>query len=122
MKHRLLVLALAVLMPALVAGQSNQTYRCTNADMVRRVEIVYSAGASVPCEVHYYKDTETPGERRVLWEAANEAGYCEAQTRDFIAQLEGWGWSCADDAGTRAAPGAAADSDDTDTLEAGNDA
>ncbi len=73
--------------------------------MVRRVEILTEPGVSVPCEVHYYKDTEAPGERQVLWSASNEAGYCEKRTEDFIAKLQGWGWSCA--TGEVAAPAAA---------------
>jgi hypothetical protein len=62
------------------------------------VEIIYETGVAVPCEVHYHKDTEAPGERQVLWSAYNESGYCERKTREFIAQLEGWGWECEQDA------------------------
>ena len=48
----------------------------------------------MPCEVHYYKDTEAPGEKEVLWSAGSQEGYCESKTAEFIAKLEGWGWDC----------------------------
>lgn len=70
------------------------SYRCTNGDLVRRVEILYEPGRAVPCEVQYYKDTEAPGAPQVLWRAQNESGYCESKTAAFIEQLESQGWSC----------------------------
>ena len=83
---------------------------------------MYETGVTVPCEVHYYKDTEAPGERQVLWRALNQEGYCEEKTRDFITQLGTWGWSC--DQGTAAAPEVAepeaepaeAEANDTEAL------
>ena len=93
---------IALVLPTVAAAQDASSYRCTFGDNVRRVEIVSEPGVSVPCEVHYYKDTEAPDERQVLWSAQSEAGYCEAQTQDFIAKLEGWGWDC--EAGDPAAP------------------
>ena len=115
MKQRVLVLSSAALLPLLASAQSSDDYRCTFDGMVRRVQIVYETGVAVPCEVHYYKDTEAPGEREVLWQAFNESGYCESQTRDFVAQLEGWGWQCEAGEGNAAGREAA---DDTDVLGA----
>ena len=109
MNTKLLVAFLAAMIPGLTLGQSSQNYRCFNGELVRRVEIVYETGVAVPCEVLYYKDTEAPGERQVLWTAYNESGYCETKTREFIAQLEGWGWDCQQDA-------AAGQVDDTEAL------
>ena len=60
----------------------------------------------MPCEVLYFKDSEAPGERQVLWSATNEAGYCETQAQGFVAKLEGLGWECA---GTPGSPAPAAD-------------
>ena len=68
----------------------------------------------------YYKDSEAPGERQVLWTADNESGYCESKTEEFIDKLEGWGWSCE----TGSTPGpepAAREADDTDVLSAGDE-
>ncbi len=93
-KHNLIVLALGCL-PGLLLAQGPQDYRCTLGEIERRIEILYeSAAAAVPCEVHYYKDVEAPGERQVLWRAYNEAGYCEAKTEAFIAQLREAGFDC----------------------------
>ena len=93
-KHNLAVLALGVA-PGLLYAQGPQDYRCTLGEIERRIEILYeSAAAAVPCEVHYYKDTEAPGERQVLWRAYNEAGYCEAKTEAFVAQLREAGFDC----------------------------
>ncbi len=94
MNTKLLVVILAAMIPGLTLGQGTQNYQCFNGELVRRVEIVYETGVAVPCEVHYYKDTEAPGERQVPWTAYNESGYCERKTREFIDQLEGWGWDC----------------------------
>ena len=98
MNTKLLVVILAAMIPSLSLGQGTQNYQCANGELIRRVEIIYETGVAVPCEVHYHKDTEAPGERQVLWSAYNESGYCERKTREFIAQLEGWGWECEQDA------------------------
>ena len=93
---------LAVFFPAVVIAQDASSYRCTLGDNVRRVEILSEPGVSVPCEVHYYKDTEAPGEQQVLWSAQSEVGYCEARTREFVEKLTEWGWAC--EAGDPAMP------------------
>ncbi len=104
MNHKFLAVLLAAMLPSLSFGQSPQSYQCTYGDLQRRVEILYETGVVVPCEVHYYKDTEAPGEQAVLWRALNESGYCEKKTEELIAKLQGWGWTCgqADDSGPKA--------------------
>ena len=84
------------------------------------MEIVYETAVTVPCEVHYYKDTEQPGEREVLWRALNEEGYCEARTQAFVAQLQEWGWSC-EMAGNEESVEDATEADDTESLAPGQD-
>ena len=105
------------LLPTMAFAQDSNNYQCSLNDLTRRVEIFYETGVTVPCEVHYYKDTEMPGERQVLWRAANEEGYCEAKAAEFVQKLEGMGWSCTAGA---AAPAAseemAGEPDDTDAL------
>jgi hypothetical protein len=86
------ILLSAIALPATAIAADN--YRCTNGDLVRRVEIYYEPGREVPCEVHYYKDTELPGERQVPWRAQNEAGYCETRAAAFVEQLKSQGWDC----------------------------
>jgi hypothetical protein len=88
----LTTLLAAFSVPATALAADN--YRCTNGDLVRRVEILYEPGRAVPCEVQYYKDTEAPGAPQVLWSAQNLSGYCESKTAAFIEQLESQGWTC----------------------------
>ncbi len=98
-----------LLLPSLSFAQDPNNYLCTMGDLTRRVEIFHETGVSVPCEVHYYKDTEAPGERQVLWQALNEEGYCEARTVEFVAKLQGMGWNCS-------VAGSDIEPDDTDAL------
>lgn len=113
MNRIILAVFLAAIISSGSVAQDPQTYQCAYGDLQRRVEILYETGVTVPCEVHYFKDTEAPGERQVLWRALNEAGYCERKTQEFIAQLEEWGWDCGqgDDAGEQAEPAQADDSE-----------
>ena len=92
---------------------------------MRRVEIYTEPGVTVPCEVHYFKDTEAPGQSEVLWSAQSQAGYCEQKATEFVARLEGWGWDCnaSDAAAPAAEPEEPAESDvedDTDVLSPGD--
>lgn len=108
-----MLIAIAVLfLPTSLLAQEQSNYQCSIDEVIRRVEIVYETGVSVPCEVHYYKDTEMPGEREVLWRAVNEEGYCEARATEFVETLRGTGWTCW--ATDRA--GSDGENDDTDAL------
>jgi len=111
-KISLLVLTAAIL-PFASLAQDQTNYQCSHGDLKRRVEIVYETGVTVPCEVHYYKDTEAPGERQVLWRALKQEGYCEEKTQEFVRQLASWGWSCGQAAAAEeaAAPEEAEDTD-----------
>ena len=113
------VVAFAV--PGLAIAQDASKYQCSHGDLQRRVEIVYETGVTVPCEVHYFKDTEAPGERQVLWRALNEEGYCEAKTREFVTRLGSWGWTCSAAGAAEEAP-QAEDADDTEDLAPVGDA
>lgn len=111
---KIFVTVVVVLFPSILFAQDSNGYQCALDEVQRRVEIFYETGVTVPCEVHYYKDTEMPGERQVLWRAANEEGYCEARAAEFIEKLRGMGWTCwaagaqqAEDTG---------ETDDTDAL------
>jgi len=128
-------ITLLAAVPCLALGQTS--YQCSFGELQRRVEILTEPGVSVPCEVHYYKDTEAPGEKQVLWSAGSQEGFCEAKTEEFIAKLEGFGWDCgqgseampASEPETEAAPEADATEeseeappayDDTDVLSPGD--
>ena len=94
MRIRSLIIGLLTVVPVTAMAQDAPSYRCANGDLERRVVVMYETGVTVPCEVHYYKDTEAPGTSQVLWRALNEEGFCEARAADFVTKLEGWGWSC----------------------------
>jgi len=95
-------------------AQDGQVYRCSLGELQRRVEIFRETGVAVPCEVHYYKDTEAPGERQVLWSASSEEGFCESRAAEFVEQLRGWGWDCSAAAGADGE--SASPADDTGDL------
>jgi hypothetical protein len=118
-----LVFVAALILPVLAFSQDQQKYQCTSGELTRRVEIFSEPGVAVPCEVHYYKDTEAPGERQVLWRAQNDAAYCASKTQEFIAKLTDMGWNCgqateAAEAEDAEEPAAA---DDTDALTPADD-
>lgn len=94
MKQRTIIVLVASLLPAVATAQESGKYQCTYGDMQRRVEIAHEPGVEVPCSVHYFKDTEMPGEQQVLWSADNDPAYCKDNAMEFVAKLEGWGWDC----------------------------
>jgi len=117
MKSGYLITILILAAPGLALAQDAGKYKCSYGDMVRRVEILSEPGMSVPCEVHYYKDTEAPGDKQVLWSAQAQAGYCEENAAAFVARLEGWGWDC----GAAAAPAAEPEADTAAEEAAGDE-
>ena len=128
MNYKYAITLLAVI-PCLALAQGQTSYQCSFGELQRRVEILTEPGVSVPCEVHYYKDTEAPGEKEVLWSAGSQQGYCESKTEEFIAKLEGFGWDCGQ--GGEAMPTSEAEAteeseeappayDDTDVLSPGD--
>lgn len=94
MRYSTLIGLFSLALPGFALAQGAET-ACTYGDMVRRVVVMSEPGVTVPCEVHYFKDTEAPGEDQVLWSASSQAGYCEEKAAGLVARLEGWGWDCA---------------------------
>ena len=94
---------LVALIPGFALGQAGTAYQCSFDGKQRRIEILTEPGVTVPCEVHYFKDTEMPGESQVLWTATTEAGYCESKAEEFVAKLREWGWDCAPASGAEPA-------------------
>lgn len=103
MKQRLILVLMATLVPAVATAQDSGKYQCTYGDLQRRVEIAHEPGVEVPCSVHYFKDTEMPGEQQVLWSASSDPTYCQSKATEFVAKLEGWGWDCGSGNGIEAA-------------------
>lgn len=90
-------LSLVVLLP-MFASSALADDVCRQGEQTRTVSIVYSEpGQPVPCEVLYEK--QPVGEKRSLWRANNEAGYCESQAQDFVKKLTTMGWSCTTEEG-----------------------
>lgn len=94
MRFTTFLLVPVALLPTLVIAADHGETQCTYHSLVRRVAILSEPGVSVPCEVHYFKESEAPGESHVLWRADSEEGYCEERAAELIAKLEGWGWQC----------------------------
>ena len=94
MKLRIAVILTTALLPFIAEAQETNKYLCSYGDMQRRVEISSEPGVAVPCSVHYFKDTEMPGQQQVLWSADNDPTYCSSKAMELVAKLEGWGWDC----------------------------
>lgn len=97
---RNLTLASTALLAALMAGTPTPglgtEFRCERGAAIRRVEIaVQDEARQVPCEVVYWKDTEQPGVREVLWNAQTDAAFCVGKAEELVSRLEGGGWRCA---------------------------
>ena len=120
LEKRLLIAALAAL-PAAAIADTGAQYECTVGELTRRVEIMYETGMTLPCEVHYYKDTEAPGQSQVLWRAMNEQGYCENKAGEFIEKLSAAGWACTGGDAPAAAPEPAVAPGAADEVEAAED-
>lgn len=81
---------------ATTADAAEKTYyHCQGGDIVRRVIIdVGDLSTGLPCEVVYWKDTEAPGVRRVLWNARSDAKFCEDKAAGLVKKLNSSGWQC----------------------------
>jgi hypothetical protein len=89
--------ALAPMLMALAGTAAASETRCVRGDdAIRRVEIAtQDQNRGAPCEVVYWKDTERPGVRTVLWSAETDPDFCARKAEELVDRLEGGGWSCA---------------------------
>ena len=69
------------------------SWSCSKSNDVREVHIERTTSEPVPCHVLYKKQTEGV-EDQVLWNANNDATYCEEKAQGLIAKLESVGWVC----------------------------
>ena len=91
----ILALALNVFSGMVQAEEETVQSSCQNGDLVRRVVVVESSlSTGQSCEVVYWKDTEEPGVRQVLWTAKQDAGYCYSKALTMVGKLTSMGWSC----------------------------
>lgn len=84
----LLIIALSIPL-----GAYADSWSCRHGNDVREVHTVQTTEAPVPCQVVYKKLTEG-AEDQILWNAQNDAAYCEEKATTFITKLESWGWTC----------------------------
>jgi len=70
-------------------------FTCRSGETVRRVIVeVGDLSTGLPCEVVYWKDSEAPGVRRVLWNARSDAQFCETKAAGLAKKLDDSGWDC----------------------------
>lgn len=89
-KSTLLITAALLIAPL---GASAESWSCRHDNDVREVHVQRTGSGPVPCEVVYKKLTEGV-EDQVLWNAQSQENYCEEKAAEFVAKLEGWGWTC----------------------------
>ncbi len=68
-------------------------FTCTSGSSKRVIRIQYEQQyAFVPCQVVYEKEPE--GTTETLWQAQNQAGYCEEKAEYLARRLTRFGWIC----------------------------
>lgn len=96
-KRRLSALVLLLSCVGLAAPSWAESWVCRQDDLVREVTVDYRMAPSpLPCSVYYTKRTES-AMPRPIWQATNEAGYCERKAEELVEKLESWGWQCSVD-------------------------
>ena len=90
MNKFLLVTLFSAISATSVQAVENQKTVCSHGNQTRVIEVVYTTGDEIPCEVRYSKEDgmTTP------WSANNLAGFCEKKAAAFIDKQETWGWAC----------------------------
>lgn len=64
---------------------------CMQANLKRVLKIQSPNVNGLPCEVHYIKEN---GEDKIIYNAANDATYCELKFNEMADRLAGMGWTC----------------------------
>lgn len=78
---------------SIARGQFGQV--CKKGKLTRKIEVNYAQeNKPVPCQVHYYKNQESPGRVQVLWTALTQSGYCEKKVDEMAKTLVDSGWDC----------------------------
>ena len=85
-----MILGISLLAPMSAYADS---WSCRHGNDVREVHVEQTTSSPVPCQVVYRKLTEGV-EDQVLWNAQNDASYCEEKAAAFVEKLESFGWTC----------------------------
>ena len=87
-------LSFAIALLAIPFSSQAESWSCRHNNDVREIHIqTDSPSSSIPCRVVYKKLTEGV-EDRVLWNAQNDASYCEEKAKAFVEKQIAWGWTC----------------------------
>ena len=90
MNKFLLVTLFSAISATSVQALENQKTVCSHGNQTRVIEVVYTEGTEIPCEVHYSKEEGMT----IPWSANNAVGFCEERAAAFIDKQEAWGWAC----------------------------
>ena len=75
-----------------------EEYQCRRGDLLRRIEVQFADDADrLPCQVLYWRDTESPGRPRVPWNAEHDLNFCINKAREMVDRLRTSGWACQGD-------------------------
>jgi hypothetical protein len=70
------------------------SWTCKQGNNVREIHVQSESPSSpVPCSVVYKKVTEGAADQ-TLWNATNDAAYCEEKAKAFVEKQVSWGWVC----------------------------
>lgn len=90
-----LAVTAALALSSTTRAEETFQFSCEKGDLVRRVAVTESSLSSgISCEVVYWKDTEAPGVREVLWTARQDAGYCYSKALTLVDKLAVMAWTC----------------------------
>lgn len=98
MAPRSCLVALALVLPALLAGPpavagGGTSVECRREGVVRRIEVLRDPEPERACEVQY-AEPGTEGAPHVAWFAARDRDFCHHRADTLIAMLARTGWVC----------------------------
>jgi hypothetical protein len=80
----------AVVQPTAAMAGETESFTCTLADQVRRIEHVFEPGGA-PCSVEYHRNDQPP---RTVWRARESGSVCVDGVRKMIQDFRAAGYSC----------------------------
>lgn len=84
---------LGIFAPLLAFASMETT--CKSGSAERKVTVEYeNEETKVPCSVKYFKPSEGDTEPKELWNAQNDATYCQEKASGLVETLSGAGWQC----------------------------
>ena len=85
---------LLLALSATLLADTRQAHDCERSGIKRMVELIVANPSGVPCQVVYSKPMEGQTSQR-LWNATNDANFCQEKYDGFIVKLESeLDWTC----------------------------